>query len=154
MASPGESKKARLSALLSEWQPQLIDGEIFEKLKRELAPVSDSYLRQLVKASGVALSPLVEGVAQDSLQSLRRTLVALQHEYSQTDRDGARKCRQFVIDAKQRARWAARKATHQDKRESKEEMILWMVTWLENPGLFADWVSLRERATEVRSSEP
>jgi len=50
-----------------------------------------------------------------------------------------------VIEAKDHARWAARSA---EKRAVKEEMAMWMLTWLENPPLFRDWVALRRRSME------
>jgi len=31
---------------------------------------------------------------------------------------------------------------------AKEEMVLWMLTWLENPGVFATWLELRKRAAQ------
>jgi hypothetical protein len=48
--------------------------------------------------------------------------------------------RRAVITSKEHARLAARNPA---KRAEKEEMILWMLTWLENPPLFAAWVRLR-----------
>jgi hypothetical protein len=45
-----------------------------------------------------------------------------------------------VIAAKDHARFASRK---EEKRPEKEEMILWMLTWLENPPVFPEWVRLR-----------
>jgi hypothetical protein len=47
-----------------------------------------------------------------------------------------------VIEAKEHARWAAR---NPDKRTEKLEMALWMLTWLENPPLFPQWVRLRRQ---------
>jgi hypothetical protein len=48
--------------------------------------------------------------------------------------------RRLVITAKEHARLAAR---NPGKRPDKEEMILWLTTWLENPPVFREWVSLR-----------
>ncbi len=45
--------------------------------------------------------------------------------------------RRLVIVAKDHARWASR------KHPEKEEMLLWMTTWLENPAVFPGWVKLR-----------
>jgi hypothetical protein len=53
-----------------------------------------------------------------------------------------------VITAKDHARLAMRK-TNEEKRALKEEMILWMLTWLENPGVFPIWVALRKISPEV-----
>jgi hypothetical protein len=48
-----------------------------------------------------------------------------------------------VIAAKDHARFAARK---EEKREEKEEMALWILTWLENPPVFPEWARLRRAA--------
>jgi hypothetical protein len=46
-------------------------------LLTELAPISAGYLRRLLRSSGVVLHPLVEGVRQEDLESLERSLLAL-----------------------------------------------------------------------------
>jgi hypothetical protein len=53
-----------------------------------------------------------------------------------------------VITAKDHARWAAKKA--ETKRPEKEEMMLWMLTWLENPPLFPEWIRLRRAAVALQ----
>jgi hypothetical protein len=55
-------------------------------------------------------------------------------------------CRRTVIEAKQHARWAARRAGPDEaKRQIKEEMIQWMLVWLENPAVFPAWAPLRRK---------
>jgi len=115
------------------------------ELRARLAPISDSYLRRLLRASGAPLEPLVEGVRQDSLEELERSLLAIGDDYSRAQAAGddgrARRCRRLVIESKDHARLALRRG-----RAEKEEMILWMLTWLENPGIFPTWVGLRKTA--------
>jgi hypothetical protein len=41
------------------------------------------------------------------------------------------------------AQGATQTSTAESKEAQKEEMVLWLVTWLENPPLFPDWVRLR-----------
>jgi len=94
----------------------------------------------------------VEGVRQDSFEELERTLMAIDREYAQAwaagGRERARACRRLVILAKDHARWALRNPkTPPEKKAGKEEMILWMLTWLENPGAFATWLGLRKAST-------
>jgi hypothetical protein len=122
----------------------------WQELLERLAPISESYLRRLLRASGALLSPLVEGVRQDSFAELERTLLAIGREYAQAraagDRDRARACRRLVILAKDHARWALRNSrTPPDKKARKEEMVLWMLTWLENPEAFPPWLTLRKK---------
>lgn len=107
-------------------------------LRQALAPVSDSYLRRLLRASGAALHPLVEGVRQEDFAALERTLLALLGEER-------RAARTLVIEAKLHARWVLK------KHPEKEEMILWMLTWLENPGIFPQWLAIRKEALRAQT---
>jgi len=68
-------------------------------------------------------------------------LMKMLAEYQSGGRERRTLVRRAVITAKDHARLAARK---EEKRAAKEEMILWMLTWLENPGLFPDWLRLRK----------
>ncbi|MGO9095639.1 MAG: hypothetical protein ACLQGV_10490 [Bryobacteraceae bacterium] len=115
------------------------------ELRARLAPISDSYLRRLLRATGWPLAPLVAGVRQESLEELERSLRELGEVYAQATQGGeagrARLVRRLAIEAKLHARWALRRG-HQEK----EETILWLLTWLENPGVFPAWVGLRKRA--------
>ncbi len=116
------------------------------ELKKLLTPITDSYLRKLLRQSGVRLAPLVEGVRQSDFDELERTLTALAELYAGSDRATARQCRQLVIEARQHARWVAQRAgQEQGKRRMKEEMMQWMLVWLENPVIFPAWVSLRRK---------
>jgi hypothetical protein len=55
-----------------------------------------------------------------------------------------RELRQIVIKTKDRARFASRNPkVSPDKRAAKEEMVQWMLVWLDDPSMFADWVTLR-----------
>ncbi len=95
----------------------------------------------------------MDGVRQDSFEQLERSLIALAEVYSAAagnrDAETARRCRRVVIEAKDHARWAARspKASPEKKAE-KEEMISWMLVWLENPGVFATWARLRKAGAQ------
>lgn len=86
------------------------------------------------------MDPLVEGVHQDSFDELERTLLAVLTEYERSPREA----RRAVIRAKDHARWCLNRAD-EDKKQTKREMILWMLTWLENPGVFPAWLELRKR---------
>ena len=151
----GESKKQRLAAYLDRTHPPQITEVEWNELRRELAPVSESYLRNLLRSSGLPLAPLVEGVRQDSLDHLEQTLLALQTEYEKGDEKHRRACRACVIRAKDHARLAMRRmAADEPHRHAKDEMILWMLTWLENPGAFPLWVQLRKRSTLETCCDP
>lgn len=133
----------------------MIDERCLDWLAGQLAPVSGRQLRDLLRESGFPLHPLVEGVRQDDLRQLERTLLGLAQVYRDGDTRVRRRVRALVIEAKNHARLVSRNAkVEQAKRSEKEEMILWMLTWLENPGVFDLWVGLRKTAIAARSSLP
>jgi hypothetical protein len=129
-------KRAELADWIAARELAEIGEHEFEELRRDLAPVSESYLRRLLRESGTPLSPMVEGVRQSSLAELEASLLRMLDEYERGDR----RVRAMVIAAKDHARWAAK---NPEKRAEKEEMVLWMLTWLENPPVFRRWVELR-----------
>lgn len=143
MASRSETKRARVEAFLAAHNSPVVDDALWTEMRQMLAPVSESYLRKLLREMKTLLTPLVDGVCQDSFEDLERTLLALQGEYSAGNKQ---RTRTIVIVAKDHARWALKRAKEETKRAMKEEMILWMKTWLENPELFPAWVALRKRA--------
>lgn len=136
-------KRADLLRWLERQRPARIGEREWAMLRVELDPVSGSYLRRLLRESGVPLSPLVEGVRQESFDALESSLLNLLTEYESGDMAMRTTIRRLVIESKDHARWAARKS---DKRAEKQEMALWMLTWLENPPLFPRWVKLRRQA--------
>lgn len=88
---------------------------------------------------------MVEGVRQGTFDDLEASLLRLLEEYQHSDAAHRMGVRRLVITAKDHARLAAR---NPEKRADKEEMILWLTTWLENPPVFVDWVRIRRRKTE------
>lgn len=137
-------KRAEIAAWIEREQPRRIGQPEWSALLGVLAPVSEGYLRRLLRECGVPLEPLVEGVRQESLEALEASLLALADEYERGDAVRRAQVRRLVIAAKDHARWAARR---EESRAVKEEMALWLLTWLENPPLFGEWVRLRRAAT-------
>jgi len=127
------TKRAKLAEWIEREKPVLIGGGEFARLKEALAPVSENYLRKLLRDSGVPLAPMVEGVRQSNLGVLELSLLALLAEYESGDAAHRLAVRKLVITAKDHAKW-----TH------KEENLLWLTTWLENPPLFPAWARLRK----------
>jgi hypothetical protein len=137
---PSKGKSAELARWLEEHHPPLIGEAEFLLLRACLAPVSESYLRKLLRECGVPLDPMVDGVRQASFAELETSLLRLLAEYQSTDPPRRMAVRRLVITAKEHARLAAR---NPGKRMDKEEMILWLTTWLENPPVFREWLSIR-----------
>jgi hypothetical protein len=128
-----------------------IGEDDFKELLDLLTPLSDRALRNLLREAGFALEPAVEGVRQEDFDQLERTLAALADEYLRAAgmRDRIRMLRRAVITAKEHARFAARRSHDDAKRRAKNEMAEWMLVWLENPAIFAEWVRLRRAAGPV-----
>jgi len=141
------TKRTDLLRWLERENPPRIGEKEWAMLRMELGPVSGSHLRRLLRESGVPLSPLVEGVRQETFEALESSLMNLLAEYERGDLAARTSVRRLVIEAKDHARWVARKP---ERRAEKEEMTLWMLTWLENPPLFPQWVRLRRQAQAVK----
>jgi hypothetical protein len=153
--------------------PQPAIGETeFADLLRSLAPVSENYLKRLLRDSGTPLAPMIAGVRQANLEELESSLLALLDEYERGDPPRRAAVRNLVITAKDHARWVSRRAeaaspeslpdatspgldaapVSHERESNKPEMILWMITWLENPSVFREWVRLRK--LQLRQAEP
>ena len=143
-------KRKQLEAWLASADAGHVDSALRDRLARELAPISPGYLRRLLIASGIPMDPLVEGVRQDSLDHAQRTLVALSACYARTPREA----RALVIQAKDHARLALVRDSDPETRARRQELIDWMIVWVNDPALFPTWVRLRRQAIESRSNPP
>jgi hypothetical protein len=150
VASENQSVKQRLRAFLSEEQPSAITENVWTGLLRLLAPVSESYLRDLLRATGLPFAQPYCGVRQHTFDELEQSLREMLQVYTGAtaagNRDRARYCRRQVIAAKDRAKFQARNGrTAPEKVAMKEEMAQWMLVWLENPEVFPAWVDARKK---------
>ncbi len=115
-----------------------------------LAPVSESYLRTLLRETGLPFEQPFAGVRQHTFEELEQSLLELLSAYcaaqSAGNRERARYCRRQVIAGKDRARFVeSNPRTLDEKRAEKEEMVQWMMVWLENPEVFPAWLEARKR---------
>jgi hypothetical protein len=137
------SVKQRLRERLEAERPAAITGAVWRDLVARLAPVSESYLRDLLRETGLPFEQPWAGVRQHTLEELEESLLEMLRVYEEAsaagDRERARYCRRQVIAAKDRAKFAAA------KKPEKAEMAEWMLVWLENPGVFPAWVAARKR---------
>ena len=146
----------RLEEFLREQQPEAISEERWRELATLLAPISETYLRDLLQATGLPIAQPFGGVRQSSFEDLEASLLEMEKEYSKSlannDRKRATACRRAVIQAKDRARLISRnQKVAAEKRRQKAEMVEWMLVWLENPGIFESWVALRKQSLTCRS---
>jgi hypothetical protein len=147
--SANASKRERLRAYLESRRPAAIGEAEWRDLARELAPIAESRLRELVRGAGLPVEQPWAGVGQKSFAELERTLLEMAAAYGEALESGlkdrARYCRRVVITAKDHARLAARNPrTGAAKRTQKEEMVEWMLVWLGDPAMFAAWAALRK----------
>jgi len=145
-----KSAKLRLADYLAEAAPAEITEAVWLDLLARLAPVSESYLRDLLRATGLPFAQPYAGVRQHTFEELEQSLRELGAAYAAAlaagDRERARYCRRQVIAAKDRAKFlAASSRQPDDKRAQKRQMADWMLVWLEYPGLFPAWVEARKK---------
>jgi hypothetical protein len=148
--SRDKSAKQQLREYLTEAQPQAVTEAVWKDLLMRLAPVSESYLRDLLRDTGVPFEQPFAGVRQHTFGELEQSLRELLEVYTAAsasgDRERARYARRQVIAAKDRAKFLAQSPrTAQPRRTEKEEMAQWMLVWLENPEVFPAWVEARKR---------
>lgn len=153
MAS-ARSVKQRLREYLAGIEPPAITEAVWLDLLTKLAPVSESYLRELLRQTALPFEQPYAGIRQHTFEELEQSLREMLGIYVDAtaagNRDRARYCRRQVIGAKDRARYQARDSrTPPDKKERKEEMVEWMLVWLENPEVFPAWVEARKRARDT-----
>jgi hypothetical protein len=150
MALKSPSAKQRLREILAAEQTAAITEEVWKDLLQRLAPVSESYLRDLLRATGLPFAQPYAGVRQHSFEELEQSLREMLQVYADAtasgNRERARYCRRQVIAAKDRARFQAGSRKAPDKTATKEEMVQWMLVWLENPEVFPAWVEARKAA--------
>jgi len=154
VASKDKPIKQQVREFLAAEHPTAITEAVWQGLLMRLAPVSESYLRDLLRQTGLPFEQPYAGVRQHTFEELEQSLRELQHVYAESmstgNRDRARYARRQVIAAKDRARFlAANPRTPPEKQAQKEEMLQWMLVWLENPDVFPAWVDARKRVLET-----
>src|SRR5207253_7204483 len=114
--------------------PVNITEAIFTELESALAPVSREYMRSLLKETGLPLDPFARGISLHGLPELRQSLLAFAELYALAkDRTRRDTVRAEVIEAKKRLRGLTAATVEPDRHREREEMLLEVMTWLENP---------------------
>jgi hypothetical protein len=154
VASTGKSIKQQLREYLEAERPAAITESVWKDLVQRFAPVSDSYLRDLLRSTGMPFEQPYAGVRQHTFGELEQSLREMLSVYTDAtragDRDLARYCRRQVIAAKDRAKFLANSSrTAPEKQSQKAEMAQWMLVWLENPEIFPAWVKARKRVSNA-----
>jgi len=147
---PNKTRKQALREFLAGRGIAAVGEAEWRAALEELAPISESYLRELLRATGLPFAQPYAGIRTRSFGDLEQDLCEMLRVYEEAtragDRERARYCRRQVIAAKDRARFVARNPkTSAEKKAEKLEMAQWMLVWLENPGVFPAWVEVRKR---------
>jgi hypothetical protein len=142
--------KQRLREYLAARKPAAIDEAVWRDLLAHLAPVSESYLRDLLRQTALPFEQPYAGIRQHTLEELEQSLGEMLGVYRDAaaagNRERARYCRRQVIAAKDRARFLSQDGHGSPERKAlKAEMVAWMLVWLENPEVFPVWVEVRKR---------
>jgi hypothetical protein len=150
---PRITKKQRVLDFVASRGWGVVAENEWNELRAALSDISEKTLRE----SGIAISAPWRGVAEHSMDHLESSLRDLSEIY-ETQPKLRRYCRDQVIAAKDRARWAARSfRVEENKRRMKAEMVEWMLVWLDDPTIFPSWAKLRREAmgyTDQRYEHP
>ncbi len=131
----GKNVKRQLPDLLAGVEE--VGPELFAELLVKTG-ASVSYLRRLLRGTAIGLHPLVEGVRQDHLESLCRTLSKLSDIYA----DETKRSRECVLEAKRHAQILLAKHSVDAWRK---QVLLHLNTWLENPAIYPVWSQLQKQ---------
>ncbi|MDQ6700351.1 MAG: hypothetical protein M3Z36_09210 [Acidobacteriota bacterium] len=144
---PRNNNRQRLRDYLSTRKWTSVGKEEWQQLRREFPGIAENSLREMLQESTIEIAQPYCGVRQKSLEDLESSLLGLYGVYAGHP-DQAGTCRKLVIQAKDRARFVTRNAkVIEPVRAMKEEMVRWMLVWLDDPSMFESWV--RARKTQI-----
>jgi hypothetical protein len=154
--SANKSVKQQLRDYLAANHPAAITEAIWQDLLERFGPVSESYLRDLLRDTGLPFHQPYSGIRQHTFEELEQSLLEMLQVYRDSlaagARERARYCRRQVIAAKDRAKFlATTPRSTPERRSQKQEMAQWMLVWLENPEIFPAWVAARKKAISAPS---
>ncbi len=131
----GKNIKLQLAALLAGIEE--VTPKVFGQFLSQTG-ASPSYLKRLLREQTVPLHPLVEGVRQDNLENLTRTLTQLSPVYAWQPLPA----RAIVLESKRHAQILLAKNLPDLWRN---QVLLHLNTWLENPGVYPVWAKLQKQ---------
>ena len=135
------TRKRRLRELIAARGWERIGEPEWRAILAEIPEVTPADL----ESAEVAMEAPWCGVRQHTFDELEASLKAFSAVYEARE-DLRRFCRETVIRAKDRAKWASRsQRVAEEKRRVKAEMTEWMLVWLGDPAVFPAWVELRRR---------
>ena len=133
---------AEIARLLADEGAELRHAEVLEMdARRRAADPYEPMFRNVLKFSSF----------DDAANSIKR-LDNLRKQFQRKgDREGLRRVQDTVLKGKRRAEMISRnQAVNERKRAEKAEMAEWFTVWLNQPEIFADWLSLRRSSKDFR----
>src|ERR1039458_2565722 len=122
---PSKSRKHALREFLAAGRVTAIGEAEWQAALRTLAPVSESYLRDLLRETGLPFAQPYAGIRQKSFADLERDLREMLPIYAEAMRAGdvkrARYCRRQAIAAKDRARLLGRSPKASPEKKAQKD---------------------------------
>lgn len=144
------SSRRKISAWVAARAWRRVDALEWADLTAAFPENSGKLFNEVLAEAGISVAQPFRGVDTGSLDGLEKTLCELSAYYAAAPPDARRACREMVIAAKDRSRFASRGAKAEpEKKELKARMVEWMLVWLGDPAVFPIWATLR-RAAEQR----
>lgn len=131
----GKNVKQQLSQLLVG--VEFVSPAFFDQLLTQTG-ASPNYLKRLLREQSIPLHPLIEGVRQDNLHNLTRTLTSLSELYSPLPAPA----RAVVLESKAHTKLLLLRNPQDPWRN---QVLLHLNTWLENPAIYPIWSQLQMR---------
>ncbi len=141
----GNARRTELLAYIESRHWSHVGTPEWLQLRARFPQLSETTIRNALAARGACICQPYAGIGTKSLDELESSLVAMAYAYTGSP-EQSKLCRQQVIAAKDRTRFASRNPkTSAEKRALKAEMVEWMLVWLGDPAMFATWTALRKR---------
>jgi hypothetical protein len=131
---------SRVDALVKELSLERVSGKEWDVLRARLPEVSEHALRKALLQLGVVVEQPWKGVDTSTLDTLEISLAEVTAAYEREPRVS----RAAIIAAKDKTRFVSRNPRVDERKQAlKSEMVEWMLVWLDDPRMFANWVRLR-----------
>lgn len=143
--------RTQIAAMIEESAWARVAAGEWQALRRAFPEIPEAALRRHLEALGCPIEQPWRGIDTKSLEGLEASLHAMTAAY----RTHPWEARAAVIGAKDKARFAARNPkAASEKRAIKAEMADWMLVWLGDPAMFADWAKLRRAYLSNPAANP
>lgn len=165
----GSTIRGAVLEYLSTSRVLRVDREAFDAIRKYAAAAtgrgrlpSAGYVLDILLSTALPVDRELGGFPADlrgrvrtaSLHDAARSLAEMAHEYEEAaDPVRAADVRRAVMHTKKHVSLALAGNIGDAKRAVKQEVLLWLRVWLENPEVFEVWHALRSRESERKTRE-